>query len=160
MHGSGAPLNGGARRRAEAQDRPEKGREIGRERDLPESKFESNLKLIFLTLRDESVDVEAVKAILKARLKQRAEEWINGQTADVLVPQIVKEIVEVVKLVLQERVRQRIEQAVDVPLRQIKGEVVGVMKEKRCVSQDETQRMAQGGEKYREEDEAKLEAEV
>ena len=64
--------------------------ELGRERDMPESKFESNLKLNFFTLRDESVDVEAVKAILKARLQQRAEEWINGQTADVLVPQIIQ----------------------------------------------------------------------
>ena len=129
---------------------------LRKERDLLESKFESNLKWILLTLRDESVDVEAVKAILKERLKQRAEEWVNEQTADVLLPHTVEEIVEVVKLVRQDRVQQRI---VEQPVRPINWEVVGVVKEKRCVSQDKTERVALVGEKYREENEGKIEAE-
>ena len=88
--------------------------ELGRERDLLESKFESNLKLIFLALSIESVDVEVVKAIPKERLQQRAEEWIIEQTADVLVPQIAEEIVEVMKHVIRQRAQQRIdEQLVD-----------------------------------------------
>ena len=83
-------------------------------------------------------DVEEVKHIAQELMRNRAVEQLKGQIIDVLVPQIMSEIDEVVKLVLRERVQQQhvAERVVDALLR-----------------------WTHSGQKYRDEAEAKIEAE-
>ena len=70
-----------------------------------------------------------MKVVPQERLQKRTVEQISEQTADEPVPHIVEEIDEVVKFVPQERVQQHVAgQVVDVLVRQIMDEMIGVMK--------------------------------
>ena len=70
-----------------------------------------------------------MKVVPQERLQQRTVEQISEQTAHEPVPHIVEEIDEVVKCVPQERIQQHVAgKVVDVPVRQITAETIGVMK--------------------------------
>ena len=86
-------------------------------------------QLLFEIMNQQEHDVEVMKVVPQERLQQRRVEQMSGQTADEPVPHTVEEIDEVVKFVPQERVQQHVAgQVVDVLVRQITDETIGVMK--------------------------------